>query len=365
MKVMLSVVAAGCLAAAWVSAEEESGSGGFLERHNAVVTVDSSAGYSDNVYLVPRNEESDAYVNLSADIEMARKLGDDSSLYFYGLLERKQFLSETDADETFADISAEYSRIQDPWRFGVSGILSYENYRSFDEEAGTLPSDKYESIANRVRGFGAYAFNDDHVIEAGLALRIKNYTTEPYDFNETGLDVVYAWEISPVLRTKLLCEMMGQDYDEYKALSTDGTVTAANPALELDRRRIQIEAVRKLPRAGRLRLFVRQVAVEDDFEDEGSYAETGFGGKVTAAVGKRYAVEGALSMYQRDYDRRQVSTGGSVQKDDFMTLEFMVERQLQDTLSAFCKVEISTQDSNDSNDGYDENALSVGIRAVL
>jgi hypothetical protein len=366
IKTILTLIMVGGLVAAWVRAEAEGDAfSRFLEKHNAVVTVDSSAGYTDNVYLMPRNEESDAYIDLYADIEMARELGEDATVYLYGLLERKQFLGESDADETFADISGEYVCTRTAWRFGVSDVLSYENYRSFDEEAGTLPSDKYESVANRARGFGAYLFNEDHVLEAGLALRMKNYTSTDFDFNETGFDLVYAWEISPVLRAKLLYESLMQDYSDYQALSVDGTLTEANPALELDRRRIQVEAVRKLPRAGDVKLFIRRVDAEESFDGEGDYSETGYGGTVTVAIGERYAAEGALSVYRRDYDRRLVSAGTSVQKDDFMTLAFTVERQLQGTLSAFCKVEISSHDSDDSADGYDENALSVGIRAVL
>lgn len=337
----------------------------WLEKFGAIVSLDVSCGYSDNAYLTPGSKQGDLLIDLATDIELTRTLRSSATVYMYGSVARRQYLKETDASETFVNILAEYERTYDPWALGLSGSTAYEDYHSFDEEGAGLPSDRYESLANRTRAFAALEPAEGHVFSTGVFGREKRYTSANLDFREIGSDISYNLRITPSVYARATFVVRQQMYIDYQARHADGTVSEGNPSLKQNVQTIRVRLIKKLPRSGRARLSVHQTTADEHFENEGAYSEAGISASGVIPLGRRHAIEGKSSVYFRNYENRLVSDDNKIQKDQFLTLSVTGERQIRGAFSAFLKVEINWRDSNDPADTYNENLMAVGCKALL
>jgi len=336
----------------------------YFGAHHTVMSWDTGIGFADNVTLVPNDEKSDLFAVLRAKAEYRRQFAGGASLYVNTSLERTQYVQESDASELFADAFGEYMRDFETWAWGVSDALSYEDYRSFDEEGGVLPSGKYEAMVNKTRLFGSWFFAANHELEAGISWRIKNYLDADRDFDETGVDFTHRWKISKRWGTNLGGSYRTQDYAAWQALSADGTLASTNPTEAFDIMAFRGGVTRELPHKGRAYITVRHVDYDENFQDEASYDEIGIDAGAVVAVGRDYVVEMNMGASGRDYSTR-TGESGRTREDDVLTLTLAVERRLAGTTSAYLLIDIGNRDSTDPNEDYRDNAVTIGLRGVL
>ncbi len=337
----------------------------FLESHNALASVEAGIGYARNVYLVATNEESDLFLDLSAETEWRKELDALSDIYCYLALQRKQFISESDASEMFFDLAGEYYRSFGAYGVTVSAAIDYEDYRSFDEEGGVLPIGEYESWAEKIRAAANLELARDHVIEGGLQYRLKNYTSSDLDFNEITANLEYTWHFNKLTRAGISFENQIQDYDSLQALSQDGSLSDSNPTIEFDTTELRMTFHRGIAEFAWCDVFIHTGNGKENFEGEGSYGEFGLGGSTTFQVGNMYAFEGRAAIYNRNYDNRMIPGSTDKQTDDFISLGIAAERGIKGSLSCYCSLEINTRNSNDDGEDYNESSVAFGIKSYL
>lgn len=332
---------------------------------NSLVSCSAGLGHGRNVYLTSTGEKDDMFINGLFEYECRLELGKNSELYISTEAERKQYVSETDASESFFDFFTEYYAHMRPVGIGVSDNLTWEDFRTFDEEGGTVPAGEYESLANKIRGFFTAQCGPDHDLETGFTLRTKDYTSTDYDFQEGGLDFIYTWRMGEKYRTRVSLESRTQDYDDRKALSVDGSNSDSNPTLEVDIRSATFTLRRSLGRFAWVDFFVDQQENDENHEKEGAYEERALGCACLLGLGKDYVLDAALESSSRDYDRRPVPGSTATQTDDFLTLSLTLERKIKGTTSLYVTIEDGERDSNDPSEDYEEGSLTIGIKGIF
>jgi hypothetical protein len=334
-------------------------------RRNSLLSCKAGLGHGRNVYLTSTDEKDDMFLNGLAEYECRLETGSSAELYISASAERKQYFSETEASESFFDFFTEYYARMGPVGLGISDTLAWEDFRTFDEEGGTVPAGEYESLANKTRGFFTAQCGANHDMETGFAIRTKDYTSADYDFQEGTLDFIYSWRITPRYRTRLSLANRTQDYHDRRALSADGSTDESNPKLEVDIRTAVITLRRNVGEFAWVDFFVEQSENDENHEKEGAYEERSLGCSCLLGVGEDYVLEGTIESSSRDYDTRQVSGSATTQKDDFLTISLTAERRLKGTTSLYVTIHDGKRDSNDPSENYSKNAITIGVKGIF
>lgn len=360
--VLCLIVSAFAMSHAQQAIPEESAS--FLDKLNTLIDYDLAIGYSDNPYLWPSNRFADALINVVATTETRREIGRSSTVYISSYFEQKMFATEQVANELLANLLLEFGYSIGAFKLRLSDLVLYEDYRIADDiDVVDSPGD-YRSWSDKVR-FTVDWSRGRHDLDTSVDYRINMYQDMDFDFGEIGFLLRHHYRFTDSMTTRFSVAFRQKIYRDLQAAGADGIVAMDGPLLSMDRYEVKLRLRKNGAKGGHAEIRAGYTANLDTFDDQDSHGQISLSGSASFQMGLKYAASASVDVWWRDYAERTVDAAGTVQSDNFVSCELILERIIYKVLSGYVGYELAVRDSNFDPYDYVENVVTLGVKHML